>query len=131
MTPPNDPVAAASIATDLPTGALDLSVLEKMVGGNAVKFKKFALLFVNSMTDVMTQIDTAVAQGDLATLAAMGHRAKSTAMNVGATGLSGQCLLLEQAAHAGEQVKARAIAQALRPMLTAICAAIDVRLADA
>ena len=125
MTPSNEPTAAAYS----PTGALDLSVLEKMVGGNPVKFKKFALLFVSSMTDVMAQIDAAVVQDDLPTLAAMGHRAKSTAMNVGATGLSAQCLLLEKAAHASERDNALAIARGLRPMFAAICAAIDARLA--
>jgi two-component system sensor histidine kinase/response regulator len=128
MTQPNNPTHAAP---DLPTGALDLSVLDKMVGGNPMKFKKFALLFVSSMTDVMAQIEAAVAQGDLPTLAAMGHRAKSTAMNVGATGLSVQCLLLEQAAHAGERVSALSVAQGLKPMFTAVCAAIELRLADA
>ncbi len=128
MTSPIDPPA---FAPGLPTGALDLSVLEKMVGGNAVKFKKFALLFVSSMTEVMAQIDAAVSSSDLTALAAMGHRAKSTARNVGATGLSEQCLLLETAAQAGETANALAIAQSIRPMFAAICTAIDLRLADA
>ncbi len=110
------------------TGALDLSVLEKMVAGNPAKFRKFALLFISSMTDVLTQVDSAVASGDLPALAAMGHRAKSTALNVGATGLSGQCLQLEQAAHAGQQAQAVAIAQGLRPTFAAICEAIELKL---
>lgn len=110
------------------TGALDLSVLEKMVGGNPAKFRKFALLFISSMTDVLTQVDGAVASQDLQVLAAMGHRAKSTALNMGATGLAGQCLQLEQAARGGQGAQAIAIARGLRPMFAAICAAIELKL---
>lgn len=110
------------------TGALDLSVLEKMVGGNPAKFRKFALLFISSMTDVLAQVDSAVARQDLPALAAMGHRAKSTALNIGATGLSGQCLLLEQAAQGGQQTQALVLAQGLRPMFVAICEAIELKL---
>jgi len=110
--------------------ALDLSVLEKMVGNDPVKFKKFALLFISSLEDVLQQIDEAMTRIDLAALSAMGHRAKSTALNIGATGFSGQCRLLEQAAGAGDSARAMALAQSLRPLFLGIRDAIEDRLAS-
>lgn len=107
---------------------LDLSVLDTLVGHDATKFRKFALLFMSSMESVLSQVDTAAAEHDMATLGAMGHRAKSTALNIGATAFSRQCLLLEQTARAHKVDEATAIAQSLRPMFTAICQAIGQRL---
>ena len=107
---------------------LDLSVLDALVGNDAAKFRKFALLFISSMETVLSQVDAAAAQQDMATLGAMGHRAKSTALNIGATAFSRQCLLLEQTARANNVDEATAIAHGLRPMFTAICQAINQRL---
>ena len=100
---------------------LDLSVLDALVGNDATKFRKFALLFISSMETVLSQVDTAA-------LGAMGHRAKSTALNIGATAFSRQCLSLEQTARAQKVDEATAIANGLRPMFTAICQAIQQRL---
>ena len=107
---------------------LDLSVLDTLVGHDAAKFRKFALLFISSMETVLSEVEAAVAQNDMATLGAMGHRAKSTALNIGATAFSRQCLLLEQTARAHKGDEAIAIAQGLRPMFAAICQAITQRL---
>jgi HPt (histidine-containing phosphotransfer) domain-containing protein len=107
---------------------LDLSVLEMLVGHDATKFRKFALLFISSMETVLTEVDTAVAQKDMATLGAMGHRAKSTALNIGATAFSRQCLALEQTSRAQKVDEAISIAQSLRPMFVAICQAIHQRM---
>ena len=120
MTPSADPAG--------PVG-LDLSVLDKVVGSDAARFRKYALLFIQSIEDVLRQVDDALAASDLGALAAMGHRAKSTALNVGASGFSGQCLLLEKAAHAGDALTALALAQGLRPLFGVICATIEARLA--
>lgn len=110
--------------------ALDLSVLEKMVGNDPAKFKKFALLFISSLEDVLQQIDDAIVRRDMAALAAMGHRAKSTALNIGAAGFSGQCLLLEQTAGAGDAPAALALAQSLRPLFQGVRTALEQRLAS-
>lgn len=109
--------------------ALDLSVLDELVGNDATKFRKFALLFLSSLEDVLKQVDEACDQGDMATLAAMGHRAKSTAMNIGAAEFSHQCLQLEQTAKAQDTAAAIAIGSSLRPMFLGIRAAIEQRLA--
>jgi two-component system sensor histidine kinase/response regulator len=108
--------------------ALDLSVLEKMVGNDAAKFNKFARLFITSMQDVLQQIDDAMARSDLAALSAMGHRAKSTALNIGASGFSEQCRLLEKAAGAGDSATSLALAQSLRPLFEVIRQTIEQRL---
>jgi len=107
---------------------LDLGVLDALVGHDAAKFRKFAQLFMDSVETVMQAVDDAIAQHDLATLAAMGHRAKSTAMNIGALEFSKQCLLLEKTAKAQEADAALATARTLRPMFSGICQAIKLRL---
>ncbi|WP_342590579.1 Hpt domain-containing protein [Rhodoferax aquaticus] len=88
------------------------------------------MLFISSLGDVLSQVDAAVAASDLATLAAMGHRAKSTAMNIGAAEFSEQCLLLEQSAKANQVDSALRIAHGLRPLFDGIKAEIDLRLAS-
>ncbi len=108
--------------------ALDLSVLDRMVGNDPAKFRKFALLFISSLEDVLQQIDEAIARADLSALSAMGHRAKSTALNIGARSFSDQCRLLEQAAGEGDCATALALAQSLRPQFLGIRHAIDQRL---
>ncbi len=113
------------------TLGLDLSVLDALVGNDAAKFRKFALLFISSMETVLNEVDSACAAQDMGTLGAMGHRAKSTALNIGATAFSRQCLLLEQTARAQKVDEATSIANGLRPMFTAICQAIHQRLAAA
>ena len=107
---------------------LDLSVLDGMVGNDAARFRKFALLFLASVGDVLDQLDEAMARVDLDTLAALGHRAKSTSMNVGAVGFARQCLALESAARGHDAATALAIAAGLRPLMQGIRRAIDQRL---
>jgi HPt (histidine-containing phosphotransfer) domain-containing protein len=76
------------------------------------------------LEDVLAQIDGALASQDLALLGDMGHRAKSTAMNIGASAFGHQCLLLEQAARAQDSATSLSIAKNLRPMFAPIHAAI-------
>jgi HPt (histidine-containing phosphotransfer) domain-containing protein len=107
---------------------LDLSVLETLVNHDPVKFKKFALLFIDSIETVLLEIDSGIATLDMPKLMGMGHRAKSTAKNIGAEGFSSQCLLLEQTARTGDLTAAIKIAQGLRPQFNTIREAILRRL---
>jgi len=121
-------------ASSIPPGSadapdLDLTVLERLVGGDAAKLRKFALLFLQSVGDVLNQIDDALVADDLEALAGLGHRAKSTSMNVGAAGFSRQCLALETAARQQDRSTAVAIARGLRPLLEDIRAVIGRRFA--
>ena len=121
------PPATDTEAPPLPD--LDRTVLDELVGNDAQKFRKFALLFLTSLDDVLHQVDAACASGDIATLGAMGHRGKSTAMNIGAAKLSGMCLQLEQTARAKDAAQALALARGLRSEVEGIRAAIGLRLA--
>lgn len=106
------------------TMTLDLSVLDTLANHDAATLRKYSLLFIASLEEVLAQVDDGVARGDLALLGAMGHRAKSTALNIGASALATQCLLLEQAAHAQDAAAATTVAHTLRPMFLAIRAAL-------
>lgn len=118
-----------SLHTAQAAPGLDLSVLDTLVNHDAAKFHKFALLFISSVETVLAEVDTAITQVDLATLAAMGHRAKSTALNIGASEFSQQCLLMEKAAKAQDVGAALGFAGSLRPQFDRICEAIHLRLA--
>jgi HPt (histidine-containing phosphotransfer) domain-containing protein len=106
------------------TMTLDLSVLDTLANHDATKLRKYSLLFIASLEEVLAQVDDGIARTDCSLLGAMGHRAKSTALNIGATGLSAQCLLLEQAATTHDTVAAMALAHTLRPMFLPIRAAL-------
>lgn len=114
--------------TAAPPVGLDLSVLEALVGHDATKFKKFAQLFMRSVEGVMAEVETAIAEKDMAKLAAMGHRAKSTALNIGATEFSNQCIAMENAARLHDVAAAVELARSLRPMFDGIGRAFAQRL---
>jgi len=118
-----------TLATASGHAVLDLSVLETLVNHDATKFRKFALLFISSIDTVLTEVDTAIATDNLPLLMAMGHRAKSTALNIGAEAFSKQCLQLEQLARAQDRPAALQIARELRPGFEIIRLAIEQRLA--
>ncbi len=103
---------------------LDLSVLDTLVNHDAAKLRKYSLLFIASLEEVLAQVDEGIARADCALLGAMGHRAKSTALNIGAAGFSTQCLRMEQAATAQDTAAALALAHTLRPMFQPIRAAL-------
>ncbi len=109
---------------------LDLSVLDALVGNDASKFRKFAQLFMSSVGGVMAEVDTAIAEEDMPKLAAMGHRAKSTALNVGAHAFATQCIAMENTARLRDVAAALALAQGLRPLFDEIGRAFAQRLDD-
>ncbi len=106
------------------TTVFDLSVLKALANHDDAKLRKYAQLFVASLEEVLVQVDDGIDRADIALLAAMGHRAKSTALNIGAADLGHQCLLLEQAATAGDVAAAIVLAQSLRPMFLPIRTAL-------
>lgn len=116
--------------TAKPPVGLDLSVLDTLVGHDAAKFRKFAQLFMRSVEGVIAEVDTAIAQGDMAKLAAMGHRAKSTALNIGAREFANQCIAMEDAARIGDVALAVEIGRSLRPLFDGIGRALAQRQND-
>ena len=108
---------------------LDFSVLEDLANHDEARLGKYARLFIQSVDEVLVQLDAAIAAGDMALLGRMGHRAKSTALSIGASQFANQCLLLEQAAAADDTAVAIAIARTLRPMFDDLHLALLQRLA--
>jgi CheY-like chemotaxis protein/HPt (histidine-containing phosphotransfer) domain-containing protein len=104
------PVAAPVTAPD-EAELFDVAMLAQTFGGKTDKMRKYALLFLQSATDALVEIDAALAQGDLAQLSELGHRTKSAARAVGAMRFGNLCLALEQvrkdpdSANAGELVR--------------------------
>ncbi|MES2346319.1 MAG: Hpt domain-containing protein, partial [Pseudomonadota bacterium] len=86
--------------------------------------RKFAFKFLHNTQDGLTQIERALARGDLAVAREVGHRLKSPARTVGALGLGDLLLELEQLPADGGQEellrRARALLAQLWPLLDRI-----------
>ncbi len=106
-------------------GVIDLAVLAKAVSHNPEKIRKFALMFVSSMHNTMAEVAATLAHADMVGVAALGHRAKSSARMVGATGFADLCQALEQCKHAGDYDKACGIVAQMRPLVERIAEKID------
>ncbi len=117
-TEPTQAVAAVTESAD--TDIIDLAVLAKIVGNDPAKLKKFALKFIESADKGMTEIETALAQEDLAALAAVGHRMKSSAKTVGAMGFAELCHALELLRNGGNLQQAKGIITNLHLVLEQI-----------
>ncbi|CAN7727833.1 PAS domain S-box protein [Duganella sp. LjRoot269] len=103
---------------------IDLSILAKLLGYHPHKVRKFAFKFLHNTQDGLTQIERALARGDLAVAREVGHRLKSPARTVGALGLGDLLLELEQLPADGGQEellrRARALLAQLWPLLDRI-----------
>ena len=107
-----------------PPEGLDLSVLVDLVDGDPAELQKFALIFLDSFETALTNVDIALAKDDMAALGAMGHRAKTTARNIGAMALGRECELLENLVEVASFDEARRVATGLRSLLEGVRAAL-------
>ena len=98
---------------------IDLSILQLTVG-DASRVRKFALMFAESMTKTMQELEAALTAGDIATVADLGHRAKSSAASVGAMGIKRLCQSLQQFRDGGSIEQAREVVSALHPLLASV-----------
>jgi HPt (histidine-containing phosphotransfer) domain-containing protein len=119
--------AAAAVAGANPD-IIDLSILSQMVDGDPNKMRRYAALFVQAIPESMAELNSAVDQGHLPTLADLGHRMKSSARMVGALGLAGLCESLEGLRHTGTVADARGIVDKIPRMLSRISDDIAVAL---
>ena len=78
-----------------PCALIDEAALAMTFGGNPVKMRKYALLFLDSANHAMVEINEAVAHADRERLGQLGHRLKSSATAVGALGFAALCEALE------------------------------------
>ncbi len=70
---------------------LDLATLALTFGNDAVKMRKYALLFLDTARDGIAEMEQAMALEDLGRLADLGHRSKSSALAVGAHAFAAIC----------------------------------------
>lgn len=90
-----DVAAATRVVWAGDSGVLDFAVLAGFVGSNKLKMREFALKFLASVRQDMTEVESALEAGDLAALAKLGHHIKGAASMVGAKGFAGLCKTLE------------------------------------
>ena len=83
---------------------------------------------LNKILYVEDEVEATLTQADMVGVAALGHRAKSSARTVGAMGFADLCQSLEQCRHAEDYDKARGIVAQMRPLLSRISGQIDKEL---
>jgi CheY-like chemotaxis protein len=105
---------------------IDLSILEEMMSGYPERIAGFAQRFVISTLADIDEIEKALEQKDMASLEALGHRAKSPAKMVGAGGFAELCKALEKTARAGDIEKSREVVVQMRPLLQQISQRIEM-----
>ena len=116
---------AAAPAVGLPAGdpnIIDLSILSQQVGGDLQKVRRYGALFVQTMPGSMAELEAALGQGNLSTLAELGHRMKSSARLVGALGLASLCESLEGFRRGGTLGDAQLIVEKMPPLMARISA---------
>ena len=124
---PSAPIEAMDdgAATTDNTRVLDLSILAKTVGNDPATIYEIATQFLESAQQDMAKIEAAVENKDLAALAMLGYRLKSSAGAVGALGFADLCQTLAQCEDNGSIELARDIATHLKPLLGQIKEQID------
>lgn len=114
------PVTKMPVAENTDT-LIDPSVLAVSIGHtDPVKIHKYFVLFVESTKESMKEIEVAVANNDLKTIAALGHRLKSAALTVGALSFAELCKALESFKNGGEIERAKEILQQMQLLLELI-----------
>ena len=88
---------------------LDMGALSRTFGANPDKMRKYALMFLDSARDGLTDVSEALAVGDLARMAELGHRIKSSAKAVGAVSFAELCMRLEGLRDQGPEEDGHAI----------------------
>ena len=122
--PRMETAAAAAIAA-APAPLIDMHALSMTFGGNPVKMRKYALLFLESAHDAMRDIDAALRDGDMERLADLGHRLKSSARAVGAISFSELCAALEALRETGPEEEAQALAGRMAVLLEQLAEHIE------
>lgn len=76
---------------------VDIAVMRRMFHNNSALVRKFGLKFIEVATDTLVKMKTAQAGKDLLTLGRLGHKLKSSARTIGASGFADLCEALEKA----------------------------------
>ena len=110
-------------------GLVDLNILLHNVGGDPVRFQRFARLFIDSVSVTLAELDKALADEDMATLADLGHRLKSSSRMVGALGFAAMCQRLEDMRDDATLLQARSVVDQMPGLLALVSAQLAKGLA--
>jgi two-component system sensor histidine kinase/response regulator len=100
---------------------IDLNNLSELLEQDQEKVNQLAWIFLHSTRASFSELDAALARGDMALIREVGHRIKASAQIVGAFGMSQLCENLEQLPTTDigtETASAGAIIAQLHPLLT-------------
>jgi HPt (histidine-containing phosphotransfer) domain-containing protein len=122
---PATAAAGAPVASTL----IDVDALALTFGGNPVKMRKYALLFLESASEAMVDLEAALAAGDNERLANLGHRLKSSARAVGAMGFANLCEALEAQRGADGNAEAQPVVVRLGELLVTLREHIELEVA--
>jgi len=107
-------------------GPVDLDLLASTFNGDSERMRKYAFLFVSTAHEALADIEAALGAGDMAAVAAVAHRVKSSARTIGAVGFGDLCEQLE--AQGERPAQARALAARLRAQLARVEREVTSRL---
>ncbi len=127
------PAAAAADTgpASQPPPALDVAVLEQLVGSDAATVREFLQLYRRSAQELQAVLHADSAAGDAAGAGAVAHKLKSSSRSVGALGLGDLCAELESLFKGGEAAAAAARLPGFDALLRRVIEAIDAHLAPA
>jgi two-component system, sensor histidine kinase and response regulator len=108
------------------SAAIDLAVLENLIGTDPAKLRIFTGKFIDSTRTGLAEMDACLASGDIGRVRELGHRIKSAARIVGAFGMGELCEQLEKLPAPGEHEAARALVARLHPLLGEIAATVGL-----
>lgn len=83
----------AALMADAP---VDLNVLAQLLGQDAGSVHKFARIFLCTTRVGVQELEAALASGDFESMRELGHKMKTSAYIVGASGIAALCESLEQ-----------------------------------
>lgn len=76
---------------------VDMAVMRRMFHDNPALVRKFALKFIAVATDTLVEMKAAQAGKNASVLGRLGHKLKSSARTIGASGFADLCEALEEA----------------------------------
>ena len=122
---PNE-AAAHTVPVKEPTPpAVDISVLQALIGDDAAITNEFLQDFSVSAQAIAAELLAACAAGDAAQVGALAHKLKSSARSVGALALGECCVALEAAGKAGHMAALPALAQRFKVAMREVEETLD------
>lgn len=104
---------------------IDLAILGRLVRDDPDKVRKFSAKFLEAAREILAEMDAAHIGGNLAALGGLGHKLKSSARTVGATGFADLCQALESAGKDNDMPQAELLLRQLHPLLERIARQVE------